>query len=206
MNEANENCQEVASTATQTCAHDVCENGFALNNFIYNIQVQFKYMLYVAPQKNLCKDLLSGHAFLSCQDLIDTDSFIKACVKDMCYSNCSSTSCLCSTISEYSHHCAYAGGNPQAWKTAQLCGKISKQSIYMFKLFDFFRCIYIRVTVSKLYFFCVCVEQQKHALSTWSIGNAAVLVLTPAAIPREANCVMITVWMDASVHLVSFQI
>lgn len=163
-------------------------------------------MLYVAPQTDLCKALLSGPAFLSCQDLIDTDSFIKACVKDMCYSNCSSTSCLCPTISEYSRQCAHAGGNPQAWKTAQLCGKISKQSIYMFELFDVLTVFISESPFLNCTFFCVCVKQQKHALSTWSIGNAAVLVLTPAAIPREANCVMITVQMDASVQLVSFQI
>lgn len=30
MNDPNENCEEVASTATQTCAHDVCENLIAL--------------------------------------------------------------------------------------------------------------------------------------------------------------------------------
>ncbi|XP_059190821.1 LOW QUALITY PROTEIN: mucin-5AC-like [Centropristis striata] len=73
-------------------------------------------------QKDLCTKLLSGSAFLSCQDLIDTDSFVKACVKDLCRCN-SSTSCLCSTISEYSRQCAHAGGQPQQWKTAQLCAK-----------------------------------------------------------------------------------
>lgn len=114
-------------------------------------------MLYVAPQTDLCKALLSGPAFLSCQDLIDTDSFIKACVEDMCYSNCSSTSCLCPTISEYSHQCAHAGGNPQAWKTAQLCGKISKQSIYMFELFDVLT-VFISESpfLNCTFFVCVC--------------------------------------------------
>uniref|UniRef100_A0A4W6CVY9 VWFD domain-containing protein n=1 Tax=Lates calcarifer TaxID=8187 RepID=A0A4W6CVY9_LATCA len=86
-------------------------------------QVQCKYTVYFDPQTDLCKNLLSGPAFLSCQNLIDTDSFIKACVQDLCKCNSNSTSCLCSTISEYSRQCAHTGGNPQQWKTAQLCAR-----------------------------------------------------------------------------------
>ncbi|XP_034060549.1 mucin-2-like isoform X2 [Gymnodraco acuticeps] len=73
-------------------------------------------------QIDLCSNLLSGPAFLSCNNLIDKDSFIGACVKDICSCN-SSTTCLCSTISEYSRQCAHAGGKPHKWKTAQMCAK-----------------------------------------------------------------------------------
>ncbi|KAI9529652.1 hypothetical protein NQZ68_007890 [Dissostichus eleginoides] len=73
-------------------------------------------------QTDLCSNLLSGPAFLSCNNLIDKDSFIGACVKDICKCN-SSTTCLCSTISEYSRQCAHAGGKPHKWKTAQMCAK-----------------------------------------------------------------------------------
>ncbi|XP_028304398.1 mucin-5B-like isoform X3 [Gouania willdenowi] len=74
-------------------------------------------------QKGLCEDLLSGPAFLSCNELIDTKAFLKACVKDMCSCNRSSSECLCSTVSEFSRQCSHAGGNPQQWKTTQLCAK-----------------------------------------------------------------------------------
>ncbi|XP_075327292.1 mucin-5AC [Odontesthes bonariensis] len=58
-----------------------------------------------------------------CQSRIDTDSFIEACKKDICYCNSNSTSCYCSTVSEYSRQCAHEGGKPQQWKTKQLCAK-----------------------------------------------------------------------------------
>uniref|UniRef100_A0A4W6DD37 VWFD domain-containing protein n=1 Tax=Lates calcarifer TaxID=8187 RepID=A0A4W6DD37_LATCA len=95
LNGPTEDCEETSSTATPSCE----------------------------TQVHLCENLLSGPAFLSCQNLIDTDSFIKACVQDLCKCNSNSTSCLCSTISEYSRQCAHAGGNPQQWKTAQLCAR-----------------------------------------------------------------------------------
>eukprot|EP00064_Thunnus_orientalis_P021730 superscaffoldBa00006799_g21898 len=95
VNGPTEICEDMSPPATQTCPN----------------------------QRDLCEHLLSGPAFLSCKDLIDTDSFIKACMKDLCNCNSSISSCLCSTISEYSRECAHAGGKPQQWKTEQLCGK-----------------------------------------------------------------------------------
>uniref|UniRef100_UPI003AB02701 mucin-2-like n=1 Tax=Centroberyx gerrardi TaxID=166262 RepID=UPI003AB02701 len=95
VNSPTDDCEEVSPQTTQNCT----------------------------DQEGLCKNLLSGPAFLSCKDLIDTDSFIEACVKDLCHCNSSGISCLCPTISEYSRQCAHAGGKPQRWKTAQLCAK-----------------------------------------------------------------------------------
>nr|XP_057931090.1 mucin-2-like [Doryrhamphus excisus] len=72
-------------------------------------------------QRSICETAVSGPAFLSCQDLIDRDAFVEACMKDLC--NCNgSTPCLCSTMSEYSRQCAHAGGEPQEWN-AHLCAK-----------------------------------------------------------------------------------
>ncbi|KAK2917756.1 hypothetical protein Q8A73_004502 [Channa argus] len=90
-----DNCEDISSLATQACTN----------------------------QNELCKNLLSGPAFLSCQNLIDTNAFIKACVKDLCSCNSSSASCLCSTISEFSRQCAHAGSQPQKWETTEMCGK-----------------------------------------------------------------------------------
>ncbi|XP_037624071.1 mucin-5AC-like [Sebastes umbrosus] len=92
VNGPTEECEEISSPAAQTCTN----------------------------QKDLCANLLSGPAFLSCQQLIETEAFIKACQKDLCHCN-NSTSCLCSTTSEYSRQCAHAGGKPQQWKTTQMC-------------------------------------------------------------------------------------
>ncbi|XP_043980323.1 mucin-2-like isoform X2 [Gambusia affinis] len=75
----------------------------------------------------LCKKLLSGPEFKSCRKLIDSESFMKACVQDFCYcnsnSNSNSSACLCSTVSEYARQCAHAGGQPKHWKIKQLCEK-----------------------------------------------------------------------------------
>ncbi|XP_068168185.1 mucin-2-like [Antennarius striatus] len=74
-------------------------------------------------KRDLCQDMLTGPAFLSCHQLIPTDLFIEACVSDMCHCTSSNSSCLCSTVTEYSRECAHAGGQPHSWKYAQLCAK-----------------------------------------------------------------------------------
>ncbi|XP_045898553.1 mucin-5AC-like, partial [Micropterus dolomieu] len=94
LNGPTENCEAI-STAPKTCENQIA----------------------------LCENLLKKPAFHSCQNLIDIDSFVKACVEDLCYCNSNDTSCLCSTISEYSRQCAHAGGKPKQWKSAQLCEK-----------------------------------------------------------------------------------
>ncbi|XP_053282884.1 mucin-2 isoform X2 [Pleuronectes platessa] len=94
-NDPTDKCEKIPSSVMQTCE----------------------------KQTDLCENLLSGTAFHSCQNLVDTHSFIRACVMDLCSCNSNSSSCLCSTISEFSRQCAHAGGKPQQWKTTQLCAK-----------------------------------------------------------------------------------
>lgn len=151
-------------------------------------------------QVDLCKSLLSVPAFRSCQNLVDKNSFTEACVKDMCYSNSTNLSNLCSTITQYSHQCAHAGGNPQSWKNEQLCGKIPELSLRTLCLFQSASLFLICPSV------CVGGGKDKSAPSTWSTKNAALLVLTPAAILRGAKSVRINAWTDASVPTVGFHI
>ncbi|KAM4734669.1 mucin-2-like [Anableps anableps] len=88
-----ETCKVVSSQAAQNCSNET----------------------------DLCKKLLNGPAFRSCRNLIDIESFIKVCVKDLCSCNNDDSACLCSTVSEYSRQCAHADGHPQQWKTKHLC-------------------------------------------------------------------------------------
>ncbi|XP_051915933.1 mucin-2-like [Hippocampus zosterae] len=73
-------------------------------------------------QRAECETFVSGAAFLSCLDRINSAAFVEACVRDLCSCKSNSTSCLCSTIAEYSRQCAHAGGAPQEWN-AHLCVK-----------------------------------------------------------------------------------
>lgn len=93
-----------------------------------------KLVLNCELQNNLnCKKLLFGSAIQDCQNLVDVESFVDICIKDMC-SSCNSSACICSTISEYFHQCVHAGGKPGAWRTPNLCGKQSSHisSLYLF--------------------------------------------------------------------------
>lgn len=78
-------------------------------------------------QKSLCKNILLGAAIVDCQKLVDLDAFVDICVKDTCHSSATEYLPMCSTISEYSHQCAHAGGKPGAWRTPKLCGKQSSR-------------------------------------------------------------------------------
>lgn len=47
---------------------------------------------------------------------------VQACMQDRC--QCPhGTSCVCSTIAEFSRQCSHAGGRPRNWRTASLCRK-----------------------------------------------------------------------------------
>ncbi|KAJ8002530.1 hypothetical protein DPEC_G00159870 [Dallia pectoralis] len=74
-------------------------------------------------QRTACVGFFASSAFSSCTDLISTESFIEACMADMCHCGnmSNSTTCACTTISEFSRQCAHAGGVPKKWRTDQYC-------------------------------------------------------------------------------------
>ncbi|XP_032068674.1 mucin-5B-like [Thamnophis elegans] len=80
------------------------------------------------PQKNctdeydICQKILTGSAFSGCNDIVGVDSYIDACVHDLCHCDeVEKASCLCYTFTEYSRQCAHAGGQPQNWRSPELC-------------------------------------------------------------------------------------
>ncbi|XP_073410448.1 mucin-2 isoform X2 [Dendrobates tinctorius] len=74
--------------------------------------------------RSLCELHLSNQAFTDCETLLNTESYIQACMLDMCSCDHSQDSfCLCSTITEYSRQCSHAGGRPGNWRTPNLCPK-----------------------------------------------------------------------------------
>ncbi|XP_032416780.1 mucin-5AC-like [Xiphophorus hellerii] len=74
--------------------------------------------------KLLCEETFTSDPFSSCQNLLDVESFTKACMADMCNSEENTTeSILCKTISEFSRQCVHAGGSPQPWRNETFCYK-----------------------------------------------------------------------------------
>ncbi|CAH2325411.1 mucin-5AC [Pelobates cultripes] len=74
--------------------------------------------------ENICEGILMGAAFSNCRSLVDVEQYIETCVKDLCLCNSNVTTlCLCDTFAEYSRQCAHAGGQPQNWRTPDLCPK-----------------------------------------------------------------------------------
>ncbi|XP_039982431.1 mucin-5AC-like [Xiphias gladius] len=58
--------------------------------------------------KQFCDQIFSIAPLSSCQNLLDVESFSKACMADICNSKDSTDSVLCKTISEFSRECAHA--------------------------------------------------------------------------------------------------
>ncbi|XP_007439276.2 mucin-5B, partial [Python bivittatus] len=80
------------------------------------------------PQNNctdeddICQKILTGSSFSECNDIVGVNSYIDACVHDLCHcEEVEKSSCLCNTFAEYSRQCAHAGGHPQNWRSPKLC-------------------------------------------------------------------------------------
>ncbi|XP_013922746.1 PREDICTED: mucin-2-like [Thamnophis sirtalis] len=80
-----------------------------------------------------CFALLTSPAFADCQNRLNLEKYVQACMQDRCACQRGSDSfCLCSTISEYSRQCSHAGGSPQNWRTPQFCPRsCPKNMIYL---------------------------------------------------------------------------
>ncbi|KAJ1178626.1 hypothetical protein NDU88_003869 [Pleurodeles waltl] len=80
-----------------------------------------------------CEKLLTHPAFADCQTRLNLETYIEACMQDMCTCNKNQdTFCLCSTISEYSRQCSHAGGHPANWRSDQFCPKeCPKNMVYL---------------------------------------------------------------------------
>lgn len=84
-----------------------------------------KTCLFFPRQQTTCEQMLRSGSWSSCTDLIDPETYIRACMQDMCgCTNTTSYFCICSTLSEFSRQCSHAGGQPPNWRTPQFCGKI----------------------------------------------------------------------------------
>uniref|UniRef100_A0A8C5JC77 MUC5A protein n=1 Tax=Junco hyemalis TaxID=40217 RepID=A0A8C5JC77_JUNHY len=63
-------------------------------------------------------------AFTSCNMLVNVQDYIETCIQDLCHCDSSMADfCMCNTFAEYSRQCAHAGGQPQNWRTSDLCPK-----------------------------------------------------------------------------------
>ncbi|KAJ8248886.1 hypothetical protein GJAV_G00228840 [Gymnothorax javanicus] len=73
-----------------------------------------------------CIALLNSSALSSCMELVDRESLLQACEKDLCISDEGSrTFCTCATIAELSRLCVHAGGHPQQWRTPEHCYQVT---------------------------------------------------------------------------------
>uniref|UniRef100_A0A3P9N0P2 VWFD domain-containing protein n=1 Tax=Poecilia reticulata TaxID=8081 RepID=A0A3P9N0P2_POERE len=77
----------------------------------------------LSPIRSCGDKTFTNDPFSSCQNLLDVESFTKACMADMCNSEENTESILCKTISEFSRQCVHAGGRPQPWRNETFCYK-----------------------------------------------------------------------------------
>uniref|UniRef100_A0AAY4EQT7 VWFD domain-containing protein n=1 Tax=Denticeps clupeoides TaxID=299321 RepID=A0AAY4EQT7_9TELE len=95
----------------QTCGLCGDFNGIQIyNEFIKNENCGDEVLKAEAcdcPGYRFCRSLFINQSFSDCLNLLDTDSFIKVCMQDLCQCNDSSSACLCSTITEYSRQCVH---------------------------------------------------------------------------------------------------
>uniref|UniRef100_A0A8D0GKT0 Uncharacterized protein n=1 Tax=Sphenodon punctatus TaxID=8508 RepID=A0A8D0GKT0_SPHPU len=77
-------------------------------------------------KKSTCTKILSRLG--NCSTTVTFDDYVDTCTEDMCSCNKKPSSqsnnvssCLCSTLSQYSRDCIVKGGNPGKWRTKGFC-------------------------------------------------------------------------------------
>lgn len=90
--------------------------------------IAFLFLLFFfPPQKKMCKKLLSR--FGNCPKVVAFDDYVATCTEDMCNCEVNSShsdlvsSCICSTLNQYSRDCVLSKGDPGEWRTKELCCK-----------------------------------------------------------------------------------
>lgn len=67
--------------------------------------------------------------FGNCPRVVAFDDYIETCAEDMCHCAVNSShsdlvsSCICSTLNQYSRDCVLRRGDPGEWRTKELCCK-----------------------------------------------------------------------------------
>ncbi|NXP41063.1 MUC5B protein, partial [Leiothrix lutea] len=75
--------------------------------------------------KKGCKKLMSR--FGNCPRVVAFDDYVETCAEDMCHCAVNSShsdlvsSCICSTLNQYSRDCVLRKGDPGEWRTKELC-------------------------------------------------------------------------------------
>ncbi|XP_056382867.1 mucin-5AC-like isoform X2 [Hyla sarda] len=72
----------------------------------------------------ICEVALTSNHFENCHPMIAVEPYIEACRQDLCRCKAADrTSCICSTVAEYSHQCILHRGQPQNWRSSDFCYK-----------------------------------------------------------------------------------
>ncbi|XP_076011987.1 mucin-2-like [Genypterus blacodes] len=90
---------------------------------VCNEPVSFPQKTCNDESRSACNQRFTGAYFDDCKDRLDVESFIQACMTDMCNvtSEDKASILLCKTISEYSRQCIHAGGTPKPWRGPSFC-------------------------------------------------------------------------------------
>ncbi|KAM4618061.1 mucin-2-like [Discoglossus pictus] len=147
--------------------------------------------------ENICEGILMGSVFSKCHSFVGVQQYIEACVQDLCRCDRNITSlCLCDTFAEYSRQCAHAGGQPQNWRTKDLCREHLSFSICSLKF---------------LYCHCVCLSgkwkcQNTPCPATCSIEGGSHIISydqTHYNIHGDCNYVMSKMCSDSTFTILS---